>query len=52
MPTIGLAAAYRATPPAAVRFGLYSTFLLHAYDRVYKLRYPSAEHMTVNRRQF
>ena len=52
LPTVGYAAMYRSSPPAALRFGLYSTVLLQMYDRVYKPRQPFFEHMPLNRRQF
>lgn len=52
LPTVGFVAAKRASPPAALRFGLYGTVLLHVYDRVYKPGAPFLEHMPLSRRQF
>jgi hypothetical protein len=52
VPTVAYAVAYKAPPPAAVRFGLFSTVLLHSYDRLLKLRYPFMDHMQGNRRAF
>ena len=52
LPTAGFIAAKRASPPAALRFGLYGTLLLHIYDRVYKPSFPFVEHMPMSRRQF
>ena len=36
IPTLAYAAYYRAVPPQALRFGVYSCVLLHLYDRVWK----------------
>jgi hypothetical protein len=36
IPTLAYAAYYRALPPQALRFGLYSCVLLHVYDRILK----------------
>ena len=52
VPAVGLAVYTRASPPAAVRFGVYSTVLLHLYDRVMKPKYPFGEHMEGTRRLF
>jgi hypothetical protein len=52
LPAAGIVAAKRASPPAALRFGLYGTVLLHMYDRVYKPTTPFVEHMGMARRQF
>ena len=45
-------AALRKPVPAPVLFGLYSTVLLHGYDRVLKSLTPYSEHMVSNRRAF
>lgn len=52
LPTVGMAVAQKASPPAALRFGLYGTVLLHVYDRVYKPKTPFVEYMGMSRRQF
>ena len=52
LPTVAYAAAYRASPPAALRFGLYGTVLLHVFDRVFKPKQPFVEYMGMARRQF
>ena len=44
--------AMRKPVPAPVLFGLYSTVLLHGYDRVLKSLTPFSEHMASNRRAF
>lgn len=36
LPSLAYAAYYRAVPPQALRFGVYSAALLHVYDRILK----------------
>lgn len=52
LPTVGMAVAQKASPPAALRFGVYGSVLLHVYDRLYKPSTPYLEHMPMSRRQF
>lgn len=52
LPAIGFAAAKRAVPPPALRFGLYGAALMHGYDRVYKAQQPHVGNMGMSRRQW
>ena len=49
LPTVAYAAYYRAMPPAALRFGVVSAALLHAYDRCIHPKGLMTEHMPLAR---
>jgi hypothetical protein len=49
LPSVAYAAYYRAMPPAALRFGVVSCMLLHAYDRCIHPKGVMTEHMPLAR---